>query len=73
MALAGIVRRGEAINLNAFHEKAGECQRGFVVLLLEFFAFEPSRLCRHPSIRTLCERFVARCQVDVLVSAGAAT
>ena len=27
------------------------------------FAFEPSRLCRHPSIRTLCERFIARCYV----------
>ena len=29
--------------------------------------------CRHPSIRTLDERFLARCKVGVLVSAGAAT
>jgi hypothetical protein len=29
--------------------------------------------CRHPSIRTLDERFVARCKLGVLVSAGAAT
>ena len=42
-------------------------------LFREIFAFEPSRLCRHPSIRTLCERFIARCQMGVLVSVGAAT
>src|ERR1035438_6218059 len=29
--------------------------------------------CRHPSIRTLDERFLARCKLGVLVSAGAAT
>ena len=27
--------------------------RFFFLLPVEFFAFEPSRLCRHPSIRTL--------------------
>src|SRR5579862_9520917 len=37
------------------------------------FAFEPSRLCRHPSIRTLNERLFARCKLGVLNSAGAAT
>ena len=29
--------------------------------------------CRHPSIRTLDERFFARCKLGVLVSVGAAT
>src|ERR1700719_3273134 len=29
--------------------------------------------CRYPSIRTLVERIFARCQLGVLVSAGAAT
>jgi hypothetical protein len=36
--------------LNSLHEKAGTSQDGF---LFTFFALEPSRLCRHPSIRTL--------------------
>ena len=50
----------------SFHEKAGECQDfPFIFSLFFFFCFiyfffftiisiEPSRLCRHPSIRTLC-------------------
>jgi len=49
---------------NSFHEKAGERQ-GFSFIFVVFFLFfissfskllpfEPSRLCRHPSIRTLC-------------------
>jgi hypothetical protein len=40
---------------NSFHEKAGECQVGFSFssLMEVFLCFEPSRLCRHPSIRTL--------------------
>jgi hypothetical protein len=49
----------------SFHEKAGECQ-DFCFIFSLFFSFcfiyfffftiisiEPSRLCRHPSIRTL--------------------
>ncbi len=47
---------------NAFHEKAGECQPfscifSFFFFISSFFQIvpiEPSRLCRHPSIRTLC-------------------
>jgi len=52
--------------VNSFHEKAGECQ-DFSFIFSLFFSFcfiyffffpiipiEPSRLCRHPSIRTLC-------------------
>ena len=47
--------------VSPFHEKAGECQVGFSFSVdfsfssqVEVFAVEPSRLCRHPSIRTLC-------------------
>jgi hypothetical protein len=36
----------------SFHEKAGYCQAGFVVSV-EWSYWEPFRLCRHPSIRTL--------------------
>jgi len=52
--------------LSSFHEKAGECQ-DFSFIFSLFFSFcficffffqivpvQPSRLCRHPSIRTLC-------------------
>ncbi len=42
----------------SFHEKAGQCQVGFSFSYQGVFAFEPSRLCRHPSIRTLlCSDF----------------
>ena len=46
------------IAVSAFHEKADPCQE-FFTLFLKFFLFDifsaqPSRLCRHPSIRTLC-------------------
>jgi len=37
----------------SFHEKAGQCQVSFCFSYQVVFAFEPSRLCRHPSIRTL--------------------
>jgi len=50
----------------SFHEKAGECQAfSFISSLFLFFVssslflfspiapIQPSRLCRHPSIRTL--------------------
>src|SRR5579862_2426092 len=42
--------------INSFHEKAGQSQVGFSFPVRVFFGFwfEPSRLCRHPSIRTLC-------------------
>jgi hypothetical protein len=53
-----------SVAAKSFHEKAGECQVFSLIspiffLLLCFFFFqivpiEPSRLCRHPSIRTLC-------------------
>jgi hypothetical protein len=38
---------------SAFHEKAGVSQDGFVFTYVDFFAVQPSRLCRHPSIRSL--------------------
>ena len=45
----------------SFHEKAGECQAvlsfflsSSLFLLLHIVPIQPSRLCRHPSIRTLC-------------------
>jgi hypothetical protein len=41
------------VEAKSFHEKAGECQVGFLPPPCEFLVFEPSRLCRHPSIRTL--------------------
>jgi hypothetical protein len=41
----------------SFHEKAGVSQADFSPSLREVFPFERSRLCRHPSIRTLLERF----------------
>ena len=47
--------------------------RFFFFLSIRGFAFEPSRLCRHPSIRTLCGAIVARCKLGVLDSVGAAT
>jgi len=37
----------------SFHEKAGLSQAGFVVSV-ERSSMELLRLCRHPSIRTLC-------------------
>src|SRR5467141_1516112 len=45
----------------SFHEKAGECQVGFSPS--GFFSFEPGRLCRHPSIRTLLGAMVRSVQV----------
>ena len=50
----------------------------FFFFLFHFFFFQivpmkPSRLCRHPSIRTLGGAMVARCQLGVLDSVGAAT
>jgi len=49
--------------------------KGFFPLSKRFFVFsvQPSRLCRHPSIRTRSWAIFARCQLGVLVSAGAAT
>ena len=47
--------------------------RFFFFLSIRGFAFGPSRLCRHPSIRTLWWAIVARCKLGVLDSVGAAT
>ena len=58
----------------SFHEKAGECQAGF-----SFFSPVGSfRLSRAASVAILpsalfWERWFARCQLGVLISAGAAT
>src|SRR5208337_4487063 len=41
----------------AFHEKAGRSQVGSVVSSLDKVLLPPSFRCRHPSIRTLDERF----------------
>jgi hypothetical protein len=58
-----LTRRETALWAKSFHEKAGECQGFSSIFLffpfLYFFFFqivpiESSRLCRHPSIRTLC-------------------
>jgi hypothetical protein len=39
----------------SFHEKAGRSQGTlFIFFFRESVPIEPSRLCRHPSIRTLC-------------------
>ena len=63
----------------AFHEKGGRCQsffRGgdkFISLPCEHDSWPAECFCRHPSIRTRCERFIARCKLGVLDSAGAAT
>ena len=51
----------------SLHEKAGASHDGFCFFLNGSLAL--SRLCRHPSIRTLVERFFARCQLGVLISA----
>src|SRR5271169_327076 len=69
------LRWGFSMSVNAFHEKAGRSQVGsFVFSLDKCFFSPPSRHCRHPSIRTLNERFCfTRCKLGVLVSAGAAT
>jgi len=56
----------------AFHEKAGRSQVGSSVFSLNTFFLQPSGHCRHASIRTLCERWFARCMLGVLGSAGAA-
>jgi hypothetical protein len=46
------------VSVNAFHEKAGRSQGDwFWYLLVTLFSSPPSRHCRHPSIRTLDERF----------------
>jgi hypothetical protein len=56
----------------AFHEKAGRSQVDSFVFSLDKILFQPSRCCRHPSIRTLMSDHFARCKLGVLVSAGAA-
>jgi hypothetical protein len=50
----------------SFHEKAGECRdfslifslfslsASFYFFFFQIVPIQPSRLCRHPSIRTLC-------------------
>jgi len=45
----------------------------FSFLPVDSFAFEPGRLCRHPSIRTLGWAIFARCMVGVPNTVGAAT
>jgi hypothetical protein len=43
------------LGVNSFHEKADPCQEFFCSLhdFFSLFPVQPSRLCRHPSIRTL--------------------
>ena len=42
-------------------------RRFFLFLISRFFSFEPGRLCRHPSIRTLLlGELFARCKLGVL-------
>ena len=50
-----------SMSAKAFHEKAGRSQVGsFVFFVGHDFSVLPSRHCRHPSIRTLCERSSVR-------------
>jgi len=63
-------------DLKSFHEKAGVSQVCFFFSLLSScspFAWEPSRLCRRPSIRTLFLSDFRSVQVGRLIQAGAAT
>src|SRR6516162_3349408 len=42
------------LTFRSFHEKAGPCQECFALSMSSsLFSVQPSRLCRHPSIRTL--------------------
>jgi hypothetical protein len=53
-----------SMSVNAFHEKAGRSQVSCFVFFVEHGFFSPpSRHCRHPSIRTLNERFFRSVQV----------
>ena len=75
----GLTERGGEVSLldilshrmsvNAFHEKAGQCQQRF-----SFSCFSLSRPPLPPSFHPLLdERLFARRQLGVLVSVGAAT
>ena len=55
---AGARPRGASMSVIAFHEKAGRSQVGSCSFFVgQDFFLPPSRRCRHPSIRTLRERF----------------
>jgi len=56
----------------AFHEKAGRSQVGWLFLLDKVFLRRVATVATLPSA-LFNERFVARCKLGVLVSAGAAT
>src|SRR5258707_6657361 len=74
MALLVLARSTGVLSVMAFHEKAGRSQVGSCLFSLDKFVSPAESPCRHPSIRTLDERFLfARCKLGVLVSAGAAT
>ena len=51
--------------VRSFHEKADPCQEFFCSFheFFSFFTVQPSRLCRHPSIRTLL-RAISKTQFD---------
>jgi len=53
----GICKSAGIMSVMAFHEKAGRSQVDSVVFSLDKVFLLPScHHCRHPSIRTLCER-----------------
>src|SRR5579864_4722615 len=52
-----------SMSVIAFHEKAGRSQVSSCAFLLDIVFLPPSRHCRHPSIRTLNERFIRSVQV----------
>jgi hypothetical protein len=51
------------MSASAFHEKAGQCQVGSFWLWFASYYSQPLRRCRHPSIRTLGERWNRSVQV----------
>jgi hypothetical protein len=61
------------VSVNSFHEKAGRSQVRFSFLLdkILFFAESPLSPPFHP--HSSMSEFFARCNLGVLVSAGAAT
>ena len=62
-----------SMSVNAFHEKAGRSQVGSSAVLLDkVFLRRVATVAILPSA-LFNERFVARCKLGVLVTAGAAT
>ena len=59
--------------VNAFHEKAGQCQVGSCCFSLDMIFFRRAVTVATLPSALVDERLIARCKLGVLVSAGAAT